>query len=226
MNLIDIAVIVFIFAVTLISAKKGFIKAIFNLSAYALAGVVSKIFVNPVTSYVYDSFLRVKVIDVLENMLPSGSVSGEINTVVESALSSLPSFVTSLASHFGITASSVTSEISNETLSIEFIESEYLAPVVSAVVSVIVLILLFILFAIVFRIIFSFVDKALNSDKHKVIRSSNRILGAILGFIKSLIPAGVICAVLNIASPVISNESFSVMVTESFFCKLIADMLS
>ena len=64
------------------------------------------------------------------------------------------------------------------------------------------------LFAIVFRIIFSVIDKFLNSDKHKLIRTSNRVLGAVLGFIKSLVPAGLICALLNIVTPLINNEAF------------------
>ena len=109
---------------------------------------------------------------------------------------------------------------------VENIEAQYLAPIVTAVVSVISLVLLFVLFAIVFRIIFSVIDKFLNSDKHKLIRTSNRVLGAVLGFIKSLVPAGLICALLNIVTPLINNEAFYNMVTDSFFCKLIAEILN
>lgn len=226
MNYIDIAVIVFIVAVTLISAKKGFIKSLLNLSAYALAGIVAKILASPVAAYIYTNFLKVKVLDELSEILPSGSVSGEIGTVINSALASLPSFVSTLAAQFGITEGMLLNSSVNEMLTVENIEAQYLGPIVSAVVSVIVLVILFILFAIVFRIIFSVVDKFLNSDKHKIIRTSNRVLGAVFGFIKSLVPAGLICALLNIAAPLVNNEAFYDMVTDSFFCKFIAGILN
>lgn len=224
MNYIDIAVIVFIAAVTLISAKKGFIKSLFNLSAYALAGITAKFLASPVASYIYVNFIKVSVTDTLTEILPSGSVSGEIETVIHSVLSSLPPFVSALASQFGITDSM--SINGGGVLTIENIEAQYLAPIVTAVVSVISLVILFVLFAIVFRIIFAVIDKFLNSDKHKLIRTSNRVLGAVLGFIKSLVPAGLICALLNIAAPLVNNEAFYNMVTDSFFCRLIAEILN
>lgn len=227
MNYIDIAVIVFIAAVTLISAKKGFIKSLFNLSAYALAGITAKFLASPVASYIYVNFIKVSVTDTLTEILPSGSVSGEIETVIHSVLSSLPPFVSALASQFGITDSmSINGGAAVGVLTIENIEAQYLAPIVTAVVSVISLVILFVLFAIVFRIIFAVIDKFLNSDKHKLIRTSNRVLGAVLGFIKSLVPAGLICALLNIAAPLVNNEAFYNMVTDSFFCRLIAEILN
>ena len=221
MNLIDIIVILFVAAVTIISAKKGFIKSLLNLSAYAIAGIVSKMLAAPVGDYCYDKFLKVKVLDEVTEILPSGSVSGEITSVINSTLSALPGFVSSLAEQFGINASS---DGTNELMTVAQIESEYIAPVVSGVLGIIAFVFLFILFAIIFRIIFSVVDKFLNSDKHKLIRNSNRILGALLGFIKSLPPAGLVCAVLNIAAPVINNEAFNSLVAESFLCRFVANI--
>ncbi len=226
MNVIDIALIVFVVAVAAISAKRGFLKSLFNIVAYAVAGFIAKLLCSPVTAYIYTNFLRIKVTDVLNEILPSGSVSGEVFSIVEKALGSLPPFVSSLASQFGIFDPDTLGSASSEVLSVEMLEAEYLGPIVSSVLSIIVLIVLFIVFAIILRIILAFVNKSLTDDKHKVIKGTNMMLGAALGVVKSVIPAGLICALLNITAPLINNASFYTLVTDSYFCKLIADILN
>ncbi len=228
MNVIDIVLIAFILLITVIGALRGFLKSLFNVIAYVLAAITAKFVSVPVTQYVYDGYLEAKVLDILYEILPSGSVDGEIVSVVDKVLDSLPPFVSTLASQFGIfdTVNSGFLTDTSSALSVEMIESEYIGPIVISVLSIIILVLLFVLFAIVFRIVFIFVDKAITSKDHKMMKGLNIALGALLGFIKSILPAGLICVVLNILAPLISNEEFYSMVNGSFFCEFVAGIFN
>lgn len=227
MNIIDLILVILVAVIAIISANKGFILAALNIVAYAVAGILSKIFAAPVSSYLYKNFAYEKVMASLNELLPSGSVEGEINTVIESVFESFPSVVYDLASHFGIfnTDALLADAATGEALTVELLEKNYIGPAVNSVISVVVIVLLFILFAIILRIVFSFINKMLTGKKHKFMRKTNMLLGAALGVIKGVIPAGIICAILNIAAPAINNAQFTDFVNRSYFCNLVADIL-
>lgn len=226
MNTIDIVLVAFILIITVIGALRGFLKSLFNVIAYVLAALTAKLVSIPVTQYIYTNYISAKVLDTLYEIMPSGSVDGEIMTVIDNVLDSLPSFVSTLASQFGIFDSVKPSGGVASSLSVEVIESDYIGPIILSVLSIIVLVLLFILFAAIFRIIFIFVDKAITDDSHKIVKSVNIALGAVFGLIKSLLPAGLICIVLNIIAPLINNSSLYSLVNDSFFCGIIAGMFN
>ena len=225
MNIIDIVFVIFVAIIAIISANKGFILSLLNIAAYFIAGVLAKIFASPVSEYVYTNYAYEKVMAKLNEILPSGSVEGEINTVIEGVFESLPDFVYDLANHFGVFNTEAISGAIGSTLTVELIEKNYVGPAVCSVISVVVIVFLFILFAILLRIVFAFINKLLTSKKHKIMRKTNMFLGAALGVIKGVIPAGLVCAVLNIAVPAINNAQFTDFVNGSYFCNLVADIL-
>jgi uncharacterized membrane protein required for colicin V production len=226
MNIIDFIVLGLIAIIAVASAKKGFLMSLFNVVAYVISGFFSKLFCNPVTEYVYEYYMQEKVLMKLNELLPSGSVDGEISTVIDNTLNSLPVFFTGMAEVFGIYDVSGSAAINTEAaLTVEVIESDYIGPIVLNIISVVVLVLLFVFFSMLFRFILSFVNRTLTKKKHKLIRGTNMFLGAAIGVIKGIIPAGILCALVNIAAPVLNNELLYQYASDSYFCNLVADLL-
>ncbi len=223
MNILDLIVIVVIAVIAIVSARKGFLIQILNIASYVISGIFARIFSTPVVSYLYTNYFSEKVLMKLHEVLPSGSVEGEIGKVVVDTLEALPEFIAAAINHFNLfDLSLITDEGS---LTVEMLEQTYLAPMISKVLSIIVIVALFILFAIVLKFVFSIINRLLTGKKHKLIRGTNMFFGAALGAVKGSLTAGIICAVLNIAAPAINNPQLLEYVNGSAICGIIADLL-
>lgn len=226
MNIVDLILIIAVAVIAIISAKKGFLLALLNIAAYVVSGVLAKLFSSPVVSYIYSNYFSEKILLKLHELIPSGSVEGELETVIINAIQSLPEPIVSLISHFN--ASELVSAVvtpADTALTVEMIEQTYVAPFVSNVLSIVVMVVLFILFSFVLRFVFSLINKMITGKKHKIIRGANMFFGAALGVVKGSFIAGIISAVLNIAAPVINNPQLNDFVNGSAICNIIADLL-
>ncbi len=226
MNILDLVLILVIAVIAIFSAKKGFLLTLLNIATYIVAGILSKIFASPVSSFIYDSFFSSTIISKLYEIMPSGSVQGELNTIVSNVIASLPEYVQSLASNFGI-ADIVSSgtDAATASLTVEMLEATYIAPIVIKVLTIVVSVLLFVLFALLLRVVSSFINKVLTKKKHKLIRGTNMFLGAAFGVVKGTAISAIAAAVLNIAAPLVNNGSLSVFVNESAICNIVAEIL-
>ena len=228
MNIVDLLLFILIAVIAVISAHKGFLMAIFNIISYVASGILAKLFSSPITSYIYSEYAYDKVMAKLNELIPTGSLEGELYDVIEGVFASFPAFLVELADHFDIFDNLSlynNSASTDKVFTVELIEAEYLGPVIQSIISVIVIVLLFIFFAIILKLVLGVINKLLTSKKHKLMRKTNMFLGAALGVVKGVIPAGAICAILNIAVPVMGNPSLTEFVEGSYFCNLVADIL-
>lgn len=227
MNLLDLIMFLVVAVIAIISAKKGFLMALFNIISFVISGFLARIFSSPVSAYVYDGYCREKIIAKMYEIMPSGSVEGEISKVVLDTLESLPEFVMSMINRFDIiNLNDLDTMNSGANLTVEAIEQTYLEPVMLKVISVVAIIVLFVIFAVILKFVFSLINKLLTRKKHKIIRGTNMLLGAALGAVKGSFIAGVICAVLNIAAPALNNETLNEFVGGSAICNIIAQLLN
>lgn len=224
MNLIDLIVILIVVIIAVLSAKKGFLASVLNIAAFIASGFISRMVAGPVSEYLYKTFLSERIISELYEIMPSGSLEAELFEVVDGVMSTLPEFFILTAKQFGLYPD-LSSIQAGSRYTVEMIESTYVSSILCKVLTVVVLIVMFILLSFVFRAVISLVNRFVSREKHRVIRKTNMFFGAAFGVIKGTVPAGVICAVLNIAAPVIDNDILSEYVTGSYFCNLIADLL-
>lgn len=225
MNIIDIVLFVIVAVVAVVSAKKGFLMTLFNIIAYAVAGVVSKLFCSPVAEYLYDGYFSEKVLAKLNSLMPSGSAEGELSTVVTNAVDTLPAYIKALIEHFDVVSFMNDSSAAESVYTVDMIESVYLAPAVTNVLSIVASVALFVLFSFVLRMVFTLVNKAFTSKKHKIIKSTNTLLGAAFGVVKGSAIIAILAAIVNIAAPAINNESFIQMVNGSAICNMVAEII-
>lgn len=225
MNIVDLILIIAVAVIAIISAKKGFLLALLNIAAYVASGILAKLFASPVGAYIYSNYFSEKILLKLQELIPSGSVEGELQNIIINAIQSLPEPIASLVSHFnGVEIlSSVT--FADTALTVDTIEQTYVAPFVLNVLSIVLMVILFIFFSFVLRFVFSLINKLVTGKKHKMIRGANMFFGAALGVVKGSFIAGIISAVLNIAAPVINNPQLSAFVNGSAICNIIEDLL-
>ena len=188
MNILDLIIFLIVAVIAIVSARKGFLIQILNIVSYVVSGILARIFSAPVVSYIYTNYFSEKVLLKLNEVMPSGSVEGEIIAVVTETLESLPDFIGSAITHFDLELSLLNAE---GTYTVEMLEQTYLAPMISKVLSIVVMVILFVLFAIVLKFAFSIINRLLTGKKHKLIRGTNMFFGAALGAVKGSLIAGV-----------------------------------
>ncbi len=197
---------------------------LFNIASYVISGILAKIFSSPVASYAYENFFGEMVLAKLRELMPTGSVEGEITTVITSAIESLPEYIQVLISHF-FSAEVISSGTPGEAMTVEMIEQTYLAPVVTNVLAIVAMVLLFLLLVFILRIVFAGINKGLTKKKHKFIRGTNTLFGAAFGAVKGTLIISLIAAVLNIGAPVINNATLNDFVNGSAICNMVAEIL-
>lgn len=223
MNILDIIAIGLLLIITIISAKKGFMMSLFNIVGYVISAVLSKTMSMPVSAYVYTNYFSDSVLGKLNELIPSGSVQGEISEVINNVVASLPEYVQSMISQFELSELLVPAETG--ALTVEMIEQTYIAPIMLKIISVVAVVVLFIVISFILRIVFSLINKFFVSKKHNIIRKTNMLLGAILGVVKGAVVSCVLCAVLNVAAPIINNPTVYDFVNGSAICNFVADLL-
>ncbi|MBQ6897507.1 MAG: CvpA family protein [Clostridia bacterium] len=227
MNVVDLILFIVIAVVAIASARKGFLMTLFNIAAYIIAGIAAKIFSVPVAEYAYLNFFSEKLLNRLHELIPSGSVEGELTTVIVNAIETLPSYVQSLINQFVNPSDIINAgaEGGNAVYTVEMIEQTYLSPAVINVLGIVAMVLLFVLFVFILRILFSIINKGLTRKKHRFIRRTNTFLGAAFGAVKGTAIAALIAAILNIGAPVINNQNLSDFVNGSAICNMVAEIL-
>lgn len=228
MNIIDICIIVLIAAVAVLSARRGFLMSLFNIAAYILSGIFSKILSSPVSEYIYTNYISEKVRLEISSIMPAAMSGEELMTSVDDIMSVFPNSVIAIAKQFGIypDAASLSALAEKyEAFTPEVVEQRFVAPFVTGVISVLAALALFIVLIIVLKIVFHIVNKILTKKKHTLIRKSNMFLGAALGVVKGTVLAAVVGFTLNIIAPVLNNAALTDLTTSSYLCGLMADII-
>ena len=224
MNSIDVILLIFMVASALLAAKRGLLLSLLNLGAVVLSGILSKICAAPVSALVYNYLLHETVSSKLYEILPEGSLSGQIGAGLESVLSELPKPLIAIAKQFNLYPD--LSASGTQVLTVEGIEEDYIMPLIIGILTILATIVLFVLFSILLRLIARMIDhKATNKKDHKHIHRSNALLGGLVGLVRSVIPAGVICVVLNLIAPATGSSTLAALVDNSYFCGIIAKIL-
>lgn len=228
MGIVDLLIIIMVVVVSVFSARKGFLMSLLDVASYALSGILVKYFSPSVSDYVYNSYFAQQVSDKLKTLLPDGKCYDGIYGIIEETLSVLPSEITDIATQFGIyPTESAFKDFSEkyEYFTVSMIEQRFIEPIAKGAISVIAVILLFVIFVIALKIISVMINSALTRRNHPIIRSSNTILGAALGVVKGCVYAVMICLAINIIVPVAANDTLTEAASNSYFCKLIADLI-
>ena len=223
MNSIDVILLIFVGISVFFAAKRGLILSLMNLGAVVLAGILSRWLAPYASDAFYSTFLHEKILSRMYEILPEGSVSGQVSAGVERILSELPASLIAIAKQYGLYP-----ELSQDTqiLTVEGIETDYVIPLVTGILSIVATVLLFIVFVMVLKFIAGMINRGLtNKTKHKIVHKTNMVGGALVGIVKAVIPVGISCIVLNLAAPASGNTAVQNLINGSLFCSLVAKLI-
>ena len=222
MTLIDYICIALLLIFVIVAAVKGFAKIILHFFAYVAVGIASRYSAGPVSDFVYDKYVSKSIHAKLAELIPSGSIGASLEEVMNAVRASLSESAYNIASFLHLLPEE--GRFSDSVLTVEAIENNYIQPIVTKVLVIVTTIVLFMILMIIISIIINASDKRLFKDKKNAVSTANRVLGGVVGLAQGIIPVGGICLLMNVLAPVIENDAFSDLVSNSLFCTTIAEL--
>ena len=226
MNLIDVIFIALLLIFMLLSARKGFLFVLLQYVGAVSAALLAKAASAPASTFIYNTYIQDKVTYKLTELMPHGSVTGEIRELTDSVFSSLPGFIRKLADQFNITQLlNAGASNADGALTVDQIEAVYVGPIVTKALSVLCLIILFIVFYIVIKILVYFLNKSLVKKKEGVLSTANKLLGALLGAARGTVAVALLAVILTFSASFVSEGGFKTAVTDSYVCNYVSSLI-
>jgi uncharacterized membrane protein required for colicin V production len=220
MNTIDIVCCVLLILFALIGFKNGLAKSLLRFAGNIFAAVIARAVAGPVAGYVYESFLRERVILKMNELFPSGVVTVSLDEQIKAVKEALPEGAYSIAKFFDFIPETHVS--GKPVMSVTEAEAAYLQPILTKVLVIITIIVLFIILSVILLILANIINKYCFENNKNSINKANRVFGGIFGIVRGLIPIAICCLILNVVSPLIANDTLTELVTGSIFCSFIA----
>ncbi len=190
--------------------------------ASVVSVIAARLLSQPAASYVYSHFLQQGIHDKLGELLPEGSVSGELQKIADSAIESLPNAVQKLAAQFHLLDFLHAGSNSTELLTVEQIQADYIAPVVVKAISAVCFAALFALLAFLLKGVALWLNRTFFEKKDGVLSRFNKFSGALFGVLRGVLAVLVLAAVLNLIASFVESPSFQDQVVKSYVCNYIS----
>lgn len=213
---LDIITLVLIVGMTFLGMKKGLAKTVIQLGGGIVAIIIAFTLSASVGAMISNSFVKPPIRKMVANQIASAtnvpvnsSVDATIeNTDVESALTNASSPIQSLLKTFGTSAEKVMNDVGSD---IDKTTTEYKNKLIDAIVNpvadglsrIIAFIVLFLLASVLVFLIS--IPLGLVS-KIPIIGGFNRLGGALLGFVQSIIILFILAALINLIAPVAATS--------------------
>jgi uncharacterized membrane protein required for colicin V production len=185
--ILDSIILTFLVLGCIIGAKKGFVYQFLSFFSYIISFIIAKILSKIASAWIYTTFIQEKiettVLDKISTLIPEESLhlanTEQIKNVLINLLNDIPNFISDIINLDNIDINSLPlnsiSEFSTAIVSI------VLAPTIILLISYILFIFLFIILAVLVKII---INKTKVINKIPIIKTFNKITGAIFGFVK------------------------------------------
>jgi|GEM_PF-3407397 len=219
MNILDFICLGIVVIFVIYGTTKGVMRFVFRLLATLVAAVAARIGATYLTEFLYNALIKDKVTVQLYKILPSGSVSGGINSLIGTIKEALPASAVKIAEFLHLLPD--VSSGTNEILGVSQIEADYIKPIVTKVVLIITTLAIFVIVSVILNMVLKAISKKYFEKKEGAMSALNRAAGGVLGVVRGAIPAAFLCTALLLIAPVIGNEKLSFLVEGSYFCGLI-----
>lgn len=213
---IDAALLVIFFVTLFITFKKGFLKSVLGLLAWYISFALALALSSPVSSFVYDRFIKDDIVTEITERLPDMRGVEDSAVFIDAALEELPDSILGIARAIGIDIEELVSDISLNDISFELIASELeervVAPIATAVCRVVAFGILFLVLLVVLRTATFFLNTLV---KLPLLRPLNRVLGFLLGLVKGAAALAFLSLAFNIFAGIFSGSAWSAAVSGS-----------
>ena len=225
MNYLDIILLVLLVVFTYLSARRGLFHVVSQYLASIAAFVLARLLCNPAANFIYQHYVAEQVQEKLVELMPEGSVSGQIGALTDTVIASLPENIQKLVTQFRLTDLLHTGASQTDVLTVSEIETLYVAPIVTKAFAIMTMFVIFIVLAIILKTVVYCVNKALFASKESKFQGVNKFLGALLGVARGALAVFVVAFLLNVAASFLTESSFHNTVAASYLCNYVSTLL-
>lgn len=221
-NYVDIIICAIFLLFGFVGWKKGIFITVVNFIRYVV-GLFLCVFVsNRFTSFVYDNFVKERVVNILNEKIVTSNNLDEVITNLQGTINSLPSFMNDWfnISSIKLSSNDIVVDIANNIF----------GPVVQMLVKIALFLLTYIIFFGITAIIISVVRKKNKKDENKrptkkFIRTVDSIFGGVFGIFKGALIVFLFVSFFTYLMTVqgVANSSFFAEVNKSQLYSFILD---
>ncbi len=221
-TVIDLLLITVVIIFVVMGARKGFARTLLSFLA-KIASIIIAYFVSDMyADVVYEKFFKESVVGTLEANIDSTISSGKLSEQIMSVWENLPDFLKGIGDVFRLDIMAFKGEIDDISLSegmATSLEQTIAGPLAIAVCRILLFALVSFVASILLSIIVNLICKVVQLP---VLRSANKLLGAILGLMNGLICVFIISFICTIASGLIVSDAFAEAVNSSYIINFFA----
>lgn len=219
--IIDIILIVVFAGCIIDGRKKGFVKMILSVVATVIALFIAKEYAEPVANWINESFVHGRIVESI-----SRAISDSVGSGAAAIANALPGYIVRAAEAIGLSAKEITADLGSNVTSVQAAEQICTAVEGAFIVPAIKIVSFFIIFAIGSAVL-NFAASFINGIfKLPLIKSVNKLLGAILGGVKGLIAVLIIGLVFWLISSIAPETPFAAAVEDSAIIKTVWEIIN
>lgn len=223
----DLALVAVFILSIVVSAKKGFFLALFDLAVYAASMIGAKVLSVRLAPVVYENYIEFAARERLTQSL--GEVANaDYSAKIQAAIDSIPDSLDGIMRMIGIDSAAISDQVGAAELSgknaIDAVMDRVVAPVCDAVIQTVMFIAIALFLGFVFKIVVKFLNRFIK--KLPAIKQVNSSLGAVLGAVKGALLVVLLSVFFGVAASIVKSEPFINGVNSSVIINSISGFLT
>lgn len=203
--ILDIIILVIIIALAVLGMSRGFFKTLFNLIGVVLAIILSFVFGNLASNWIYTAFFKPNILNSINATIEQEDTA----QAVESIINSIPDFIYNALSGTGVTKESLLTDTQavadNAQASVANSLEKVIGPLITAIISFFVIIIFFILLMILIKFFVRIINTVFQLP---LLHTINRVFGLILGLGEGLAVVYLLVMLAKIIMPYMGDDFF------------------
>ena len=222
MTLFDLICFVLLAGIVAYSVYKGFVWVIMRLAALILSWAAARALAPTVSEAIYTRVVYPRLMPELRTLFSDG-FNGTLDELSDALLEVLPEGVGEIAESFGLLP--VRGDALKTVLSPEYIEREFVEPIITKLVLIITTLILFLMISSILKLIIHFINKKFFEEKHGVISNINRVFGGVFGLLRGVVTLTVFVQASLLIAPLFGEPAVTYAVTDAWITGVFSSIL-
>lgn len=222
--LVDLILLAIFASMIIAGARNGFVKTVLGLASLLIALFLAVQLSGMLAPTVYKAFLDDGVYKAIHTRLIGSSDAVSTAKQAQAVIAVIPKSIMDLASSIGINSSGITKIIKeldvHSASAARELTDKVAAPIITALVHAVLFSILFFVIYSLLKVVVVLINKFF---KLPVLKSANKLLGAVLGVLKGALSIFVLCVLLKIVAGLCTDTIFAQAVHSSRIVSLVAN---
>lgn len=211
--LLDIGFVIIILLCVVFGYKKGFFKSIAGFIGAGIAMFLAWILAGVIANAMYQGIFRDMLISNISSVLSNDALASfpeKASQIVEN----LPGFLSNTLNNQGITSSQIAQSLQAAGNNAASATADFISPAIIWLLQLLLTVILFFILLIFVRLVIKLIG---NVFRLPVLRQVDGILGGLFGIFKGVVYIFLVCILLQLLMPAISNSGPMKQVLDNSF---------